>query len=784
MRLYFRNILRTILQNKISYIGAVLIIAMGSLIYVTMSEFLVNLDTKTEMYFEECQFADLFATVSGMPKEELNRLESVEGISSVFGRLEGNVRLILEDQVQVITLHIQAYSPDDTMNLLTTDPQTTEMEDDEIYISPKIAEIYGIKKGDSLQVVSGGKTYTLLCSGYGYSPEYMDAAADESMMTADSSVYDTAIMSVNGLEKLLGRSNVVTNIGARLSNGYTYSDVHHSVEQALSGYGLESICERKDQEAYDAISEEVENYELIVLVLPTIFMSVSIFMLYIILKKNVDKDRILIGTMKAFGASDLELLGVYIVQALFIGLAGGILLLGPAEILGKYQFDDDMLYYNVPGRIYSPHPEIWLEAIGIDVFTAVLAVFLGVMDVMKINPAESMRSQAPAGGNIRIPAFSSRILNSRQKLGLMSVLRNKARSFVIAIAVALPFGMTCSFPTFGINVNKSIEDQFTKVEGYDLKVRLNEYIPYEDAENLVRGIDGISEGEAAASYSIKITGTNKYEYAPLLILNPGSELFRIMSYEGEYYEPREDGLIMSHHLADKLHVACGDVVEVEGTELTYPGQPAKMMVVDIVPDTFGLNCYLAGDGMERYFSVNRQGNLLLLNVEKGRMEDVLEQIGKRRNISYIVDSKTAINNYIYMMEISVLMVNIIAAFSVISGVLIIYNVIGISIRERKNEFGTMMVLGMNVSEISEIVFFEQSINFFFGILFGIPIAEAFRRLIIYAASSDAETVMLTITPGLYLFSFTLCAIVTIVSVILVLRELFQIQLTDVLKVRE
>ena len=101
-----------------------------------MSEFLVNLDTKTEMYFEECQFADLFATVSGMPKEELNRLESVEGISSVFGRLEGNVRLILEDQVQVITLHIQAYSPDDTMNLLTTDPQTTEMEDDEIYISP------------------------------------------------------------------------------------------------------------------------------------------------------------------------------------------------------------------------------------------------------------------------------------------------------------------------------------------------------------------------------------------------------------------------------------------------------------------------------------------------------------------------------------------------------------------------------------------------------------------------------------------------------------------------
>ena len=784
MRQYFKNILRTILQNKISYIGAVLIISMGSLIYVTFSEFLINLDVETDMYFAERNFADLFATVAGMPKDELNRLESVEGVDSVFGRLEGDIRLLLDDQIQVITLHVQAYSPDDTMNILTLDPAATEIEDDEIYLSPKIAKIYGIQKGDQLRVVANKKTYTLVCAGYGFSPEYMDATADESMMTSDCSVYDTAVMSVAGLEKILGQKNMVTNVGVMTSKGYTYSDIHHNVEQVLSDYGLEAICERKDQEAFDALKGEVESYEVIVLFIPTIFMAVTIFMLYIILKKNVDKDRILIGTMKAFGASDLELLRAYIVQALFIGLAGGILLLVPAELLGKYLFDDDMVYYNIPGRIFKPHPEVWLKSIGIDVFISILAVFLGVIDVMRINPAESMRSKAPAGGDVKLPAFCNRILNSRQKLGLMAVVRNKARAFVIAIAVAMPFAMTCSFPTFGRNADKGIEDQFTKIEGYDLKARLNEYIPYEEAESLVRSLDGISEGEAIASYSIKITGTNKYEYAPLLILNPGSNLFRIMSYEEKFYEPREDGLIISHHLADKLHVSCGDLVEVEGVGLTNTGQSVKMMVVDIVPDTFGLNCYLAGGGVERYFSLNRQGNLLLLNVEKGRMEDVLDQLSKRKNISYIVDSRKAIDSYKYMMETTVMMIDLMAIFSVISGVLIIYNVMGISIRERTNEFGTMMVLGMNVSEISEIVFFEQFINFFFGILFGFPIAELFRRLIIYASASDTETVMLTITPDLYLFSFVLCALAAIVSVILVLRELFEIQLTDVLKVRE
>ena len=785
MQQYFKNILRTIIQNKFSYIGAILIIAMGSLINVALSEFLINLDTEAKLYFEECHFADMFATVSGMPAEELSRLENIEGIDSVFGRLEGDVRLLPDDdQVKIITLHILAYSPDDSMNQITLSPVPSEIRDDEIFLSPKIAEIYGIEKGDKLQVIAGGKKYTLLCSGYSYSPEYMYFGADESMMTADNSVYDIASMSVSGLEKLLGHSNTVTSVGFRISQGYSYSDVYHNVEQVLEPYGLEDICQRKDQTAWNVIDEEVESFEQIINIIPTIFMAITIFMLYIIIKKIIEKDRILIGTMKAFGASDSEMLKVYLVQAVFIGLAGGLLFMIPAEFMGKYLFEDDMFFYNIPGRIFKVHPGVWLRVIGIDMVTAVFAVFLGVMDVIRINPAESMRSQAPAGGDVHLPAFGDKLLNSRKKMGLMYVVRNRLRSFVIAVAIASSFALICVLPTYGIVTEKSIDDQFNKIEGYDLKVKLNDYIPYEEAENLVRNIEGVSEGEVIASYSVKLTGTNKYEYAPLMILNPNSELYRIMSYYEKYYEPREDGLIISHHLANKLHVQIGDIVELEGTGLTCLGQPVKMMIVDIVPDTFGVNCYLSGEGIERYFSMNRQGNILLLNIEKGRMDDVMSQIYKLKNISYVIDSNKSASDYLDMMAITILMLNFIAGFAIIAGVLIIYNVMGISIRERINEFGTMMVLGMNISEISEIVFFEQVINFIWGILLGLPMAEIFRQVMIYSTSTDEETLLLRITPNLYLFSFAICAGSLIISVVMNLRHLNKIQLTDVLKVRE
>ena len=42
-------------------------------------------------------------------------------------------------------------------------------------------------------------------------------------------------------------------------------------------------------------------------VIPVIFMAMSVFMLYIVLKKNIDNDRVLIGTMKAMGMKNIEL---------------------------------------------------------------------------------------------------------------------------------------------------------------------------------------------------------------------------------------------------------------------------------------------------------------------------------------------------------------------------------------------------------------------------------------------------------------------------------------------
>gem|GEM_PF-544360 len=784
MRKFFRNILRTIVQNKISYIGAVLIIAMGALVYTGMTDFYINLDQKGMKYFDDTAFADVFVEVKSMPQQKLNVLDDIQGIEDSFGRLEKNVRLVREGETKVITLHIMAYSKDDSMNQLLLEPVPDNMGDKDIYISKKMCDIYNIKSGDEITVIANNRTKKLICRGIAYSSEHMFSAADESATAPDSSVYDIAAMDKDALEKLLGAEGEITNIGIRLEKGVAYSDVKYSIEQMLKPYSVVSITPKIDQESYFSITDEVNIYQIIIALIPTLFMMVTVFMLYIVLKKMIDKDRILIGTMKAFGAGDLEILAQYMKQAAVIGIAGGVIFLAPAAMMAEFLYVDDAIYFNMPDLTYDFNITTAVAAVLFSMATAVISVYLGVKDVVKINPAESMRAAAPKAGNFKMPQSIAKLLNTRQKIGLTSMLRNKGRSLIIAVAVAFPFSCISAFGSYNILSDKIVEDQFGKIENYDIKVKLTELIDHNEADSILRNMKDVRDAEAVASYSMLITAANHYEYAPLMVVNNNSDILRIMDRYYNYFEPRDDGIIMSHHLAKKLKVKKGDTVKIECADLTYTNSPVKVPVVEIIEDTTGLYSYINDAGIERYFPVKSRKNLFLISAQPGKIDSIKTQISKMKNISFMFSQDDQKKSYAEMMGTTVLVMNFLAAFATIAGILMIYNIMNISIRERKTEFGTLMVLGMTKAEIGEIIVFEQSINFVIGLIIGMPWIKFWSYAIEYAAGGDTQTIAMRVFPVMFITALLVCIGATALSVVLVIRNVFNIELTEVLKERE
>lgn len=167
-------------------------------------------------------------------------------------------------------------------------------------------------------------------------------------MIPDGTVYDIACIQKDRMEELTGKYDIVNELGFLLEADYTYEDIRSVLSERLAPYGLISMSKKEDQTSYDMVEGEIGELISMGTILPFMFLSISVFMLYVVLKKMIDRDQSLIGTMKAFGMTDLELLVPYLMEGLIIGVAGALVGAVLAAPFGRYMFGMYVEFFNRP----------------------------------------------------------------------------------------------------------------------------------------------------------------------------------------------------------------------------------------------------------------------------------------------------------------------------------------------------------------------------------------------------------------------------------------------------
>lgn len=783
MTQYFKNILRTIIKNKASYIGVVSIIALGIFIYTAMADVMLNLKDKVNTYFDDYGFADIFASVKAMPADEVEYLRDIEGIDAAFGRLSGNVRILLDNTNEIVTLHVLAYDKGDTLNILNASLGGDELSGNAFLMGSKMFDAYNLSIHDEFKLIAEGEIRTFTLMGTVKAPEYLYAVPSSGAQLQDSQVYDIACMKKDELERLLDKKGAVTELGFKLKQGYTFDDVKYELEERLDPYGMTSLTDRENQASSYRLNEELNQLSSMVTAVPAIFMIISVFMMYIVLKKMIDRERSLIGTMKAFGFSDRSLMLAYMKQSIGIGILGGLIGGILSVPLGKYVFGMYKDFFNLPYDDFKCYASTKLYGTAVATGTSIIAVYGGVRGILKINPAEAMRQSAPALNFSReIPQALSKFLNSKQRMGVRNLFRNKLRSFVIMLAVALPFGLTPVLASFPHVAEQIFFNQFTKIQTYDLQVTFGSYEKYNAAVAAAEQIDGTYGAEGIARYDVTVKNGNISRRTALTGLNRDSEIYRIMDIHNKYYSPSDNGIIINSALAKKLDVSVGDAVKISSRFLS----PAdvSVTVVNIIDESFGESCYMDINAIPEFFNTSLNADSVIFKVENGKMDDVKNVLKEAKNISSVTDSKRTLKGYRDMMQSMLGMMGVFFMLSVAAGVILIYSISDISIRERRNEFGTLAVLGITNREITEITCFEQAINFLGGIIIGFPVSLIFKKFIGGIIATDLYTVDLKIFPSSYLMSFFICLGIMVLSLTLVLRNVKSIDLTDILKGRE
>lgn len=657
------------------------------------------------------------------------------------------------------------------------------MNEEFLFLGSKMQDVYQYEQGDSLQLIYQGRKFDFHYAGICHAPDYIYSIPPGGAMIPDGEVYDIACIEESRMEEILGKQDSYTELGFLLESGYTYEKVKTQLKEALEAYGLVSICERGDQASYDMVEGEMGELISIGSILPVIFMAISVFMLYVVLKKMIDRDQRLIGTMKAFGMTDRELMAGYLVEGALAGIVGAAVGSVLAIPFGQYMFDLYIEFFDLPDTAYHNYLDSRIIGVMIAVGTGLLAVVLGVRDILTITPAQAMRTKPPkATDKSLIPASWMKHLRSQKRMALRSIIRNPFRGFLIALAVGFPFAMSSVLFSFEGIAEQMFFNQFEKIQVYDLQLSLDGFTSPIRAVQGGETLDGVVEAEAVCQLTAEICNENLSERTLLYGLNPCSNLWKIMDNEGVYYEPPDHGVILNSRTAEALHVNKGDTVRMQSPGITV--DYVEVVVADIIEESFGSGCYMSMDGICNAFPMTAAANTVLLKAESGKIDQLKEQVRETSRVTWLVDTEKIIGSYRDMMGSMIFMIYMFALMAVAAGGILIYNISMINIRERITEFGTLMIMGMSESGIRSLLLMEHGFYFAAGILMGIPGSTGIKLLIEKLIMSDSYSIKMQVSPACYALAFVICLVITAVACLAEDRFVQSISLTDTLKERE
>lgn len=780
MKYYRKSVFRMALRSRGSVMGAVLIIGLGIFVLVSMMDTLWNLRSQILRFYREQGMADVFAEVSAISDAELERIKEIPGIAEASGKIGRDIRIYGKGMEGIVTVHLLSFDDAETLNQPIL--SRAFVSDTDLFLGKRMEEAYHYASGTELRLLVGGESRTFYMAGTVVQPDYIYSVPPGGSMIPDGRVYDIAMIRRSRLEALTGTRSL-NELGFRLRPGYRFSDVRMQLTAALKPYGLSLLSERAEQTSCHMVEGEFQELIATGTVVPLIFMGISVFMLYVVLEKLIRQERCRIGTMKAFGMTDGELLSGYLLEGLLIGLSGAVLGGLLAGGFGRYMFALYCDYFNLPDTQYHDYLYSRLFGIGIAVFTATLAVLAGIREILCITPAMAMRPKSPDRiRELRLPDWAERRLSFLSRLAIRSMGRNLLRSVLIILAAAFPFAMASVLFSFRGIVRNMLSDEFNRTEIYDLQLELDHCTSPITLRNTGRELRGVSRSEAVFQAPVLLEKGAVSEYSVLTGLNAGEALWRILDRDGHFHAPPQDGVILNRKTADKLHVERGDEIYA-----TLPGHSVRsraVRVTDIVQEPLGDGEYVALPAFPEVLGIPPVANKLLLKAEKGELSLLRRETEKASRLRFLVDMQRAEGSYSSMMGSMYIMMDAFALMAFAAGAILILNISAISLRERMNEIVTLRIMGATRGEISRMLLLELIALTLAGILLGIPGNWGLRRLLETVMISDSYDIRLPMDGGACMAALLFCLLMALYAWHRETHLLDSMQLTDALKERE
>ncbi len=723
----------------------------------------INLNVYTRRSAFTCDFyTDIFITVLGA--RQLNTFE--DEYNDLISDTSDEIKSISDERISLRADELKA-SVQDTIDELNQ-------------LIDTISSVVNIQNPQANAQTSNTNNTEELSNILINSGSALSAELNNEISTADLSDYEDTAQLVASLEEQLNDAN----------------DYLDSIDNAAW-----MIRTRDDLTGYNSYSSNVGKVSALAKIFPVFFFVVALLVALTTMSRLIEEKRLQIGTLKALGYTNGQIIFEYMLFSISASVLGCILGFGIGFRIFPYAISSAYsMMYTLPAISTPIRWNIISWVAPVTIVSIVLATLWSCWNEFRSMPATLMLPKSPAPGKriwLEHIGFIWRRMSFTHKVTARNLFRYKKRFIMTIIGVA---GCSALLLTgFGVrdSVNDIVDKQYGQIDKYDLIFVMDEEEALSEDASLIEAVNDknlISEYMSASQETGKVYCEKENQEINIFVpqdMKAFTDFITLRTRKDHTDLNLSDGsIILTEKLCEEMGINIGDSVTLEDSE----GHQAAVVVSAIAENYVSSFAYLTPQTYLECFSAEPEYTSLLCKLaadDNSAAETVLELSDKATSeimaSSHILygrsvaslkdtfsDSIRSINGVIYVLIIAAGLLCIV----------VLYNLINVNICERRKELATLRVLGFYKSETQNYIFRETNILSFLGALAGLILGIWLHSVVVKTIEVNHIMFGRDIKPLSYLISLAISVIFTLLVDLIMKRPINKTDMVEAMKAND
>lgn len=780
-----RKLTRDLWSLKGQVLTIALVVASGIAAFCASLSTYETMLSLRDAYYDSARFAHVFVRLKRAPDGVAARLLDVPGVAEVDTTISRDVLLDLPGVIdplvgRMIALPERGLPPINRLTLVAgrwiEAPETNE-----VLASESFAENHKLRPGDTVTALLNGKRETLTIVGLVLSPEYVFSVVPG---VGDEKTFGVFWLGRKRLAAAFDMDGAFNAAALRLARDANERAVIDAVDRVLDRYGSIGAHGRAEQPSHQTLTQEIEQQRVFGIVLPAVFLGVAVFLLNVVLSRQIGTQRSQIAALKALGRPDREIGLHYLKFVLVIVVLGAAIGVAAGAWLGNMLTELYTRFFRFPSLDYRLAPWIPLAGIGVSLAGAAAGALQAVLHVVRLAPAEAMRPPSPPTFK---PTLAERlgfghVYSPAVRMIMRDMERRPARALFTTTGIAAALAILIAGTWWGDAINWLIDVEMGMRWRMHVGLQLSEVASSSAAYDFYK-LPGVLAAEPDRQTIVRMHRGHRSYRTMIMGLPPASQMHPLLDANLQTVPLPAAGLVLNRRLADRLEVKPGQSVRVEF--LQGARGERDVPVVGLVDEKMQMMGYMDRAALNRLL---REGDAISgarLLIDYREREAFLRAVKETPRMGALAELAPIIRNFRDNSARNILVFT--SVLTVLAGTIaigVVYNTARIALAERAWELASLRVLGFTRGEVSGLLLGELALELLLALPLGWVLGYWLSWLLVQLMPHADFEFPFLILPGTYAYATLVVLVAGVVSGLIVRRRIDRLDLVAVLKTRE